>query len=174
MQCNSCTSRFPAAAGTQQAGAAGGGAVTPCPSPLASSNGDKTAGVGSPGAEAAGVSALHLRAAPRPSLPRPAPFGECPGASPKWAGNGGLSCFGATRDSGTPGDRLGAAAVTTPSRERTMLSRRRVFAVERLGSRGESRCLPPWGRLRFSGPARAAPTGRAPSLPCFEGVQSSQ
>lgn len=52
-----------------------------------------------------------------------------------------------------------------------MLSRRRVFAVERLGGQGESGCLPPWGRLPFSGPAPAAPTGRAPLFLCFEGVE---
>lgn len=58
-----------------------------------------------------------------------------------------------------------------PRLEHAMLSRRRVFAVERLGGRGESRCLPPWGRLLFSSPARAASTSRTPSLPCFEGVE---
>lgn len=68
--------------------------------PSAARVGDVMAGEGSPRTEAARVSALHLRVALRPGPPL---RGECPGASPNWAGNGGLRLSGATGDLGTPG-----------------------------------------------------------------------
>ncbi|XP_036054494.1 uncharacterized protein C8orf58 homolog isoform X2 [Onychomys torridus] len=85
----------------------------------------------SPGTEADGVSALHLHAALRPGPP---PRGVSRGLA-QLGGEPRAETLRLYWGLGDARDCLDAAAVATSSRERAMLSRRRVFAVERLGSR---------------------------------------
>lgn len=107
---------------------------------------------------------------PPPECPAPPPAGSVLEPRPSGQGRASRAAQAQLGTWGTP-------AITPvlqqrfPRLERAMLSRRRVFAVERLGGRGESCCLPPWGHLLFSSPAQAASSGRAPSLPSFEGVE---
>lgn len=63
--------------------------------------------------DVAWVSALHLRAPPRPD-----PRGVCLGTTPSWAGTGGLSCLSATRDLEDARDHSGAVAVVSASETR--------------------------------------------------------